>query len=857
MKKLLSLPPNLVDYFHEVEHLSKNEYFCTNDPIGEKLGSGGGTIWLLKQCFASEEGTSSSFNSWLAKEKRILLHAGGQSRRLPAYAPVGKILTPIPSRNNGKSSNLLQIQLPLYEQILQAAPENLHTLIASGDVCIMGGQLQSIPDADVICYGIPVSPYLATNHGVFLSRKDTPSHLDFMLQKPSVETIDKLSQTHEVLMDIGIWLLSDRAVNMLSSHTERNGKFTQYDLYGEFGCALGQHPSANDPDISKLTVAILPLNEGKFLHFGTTPEMISSSLTLCPQDSSIIIQNSHVECNLPTACENIWIENSWIGEKWNLSKNNVLTGIPQNEWDITLQEGICVDVIPIGEDKYALRPYGIKDKFRGSIKDDATTFLNQPVPQWLASHNLAADNISGNNDLQSSNLFPLSNDINELGLMLEWFLTNDGKGMELYHRSEKISADAICEKANMLRLQQQRLKYCHEEILAELTSYNDNIQTEQHVSPRLNCEESQSVKCSCPVRIDLAGGWTDTPPFCITDGGNVVNIAVELDGKAPLQTVIKRIKAPQILLHSMDFHSSEIVDTYEELAEYTHVGSPFSIPKAALALAGFHPQFCGERYSSLQEQLLEFGSGIELTLSSDLPAGSGMGTSSILASTVLGALNEFCSLEWDIHEICSKTLLLEQMLTTGGGWQDQYGGILHGVKLLRTEAGVKQTPQSLWLPDKLFTSPETSGCHVLYYTGLTRTAKKILSEIVQKMYDFDPRSFNLLNEMKQHAIDLAHAIQNCEFETYGRLIAKTWAQNKALDSGTNPPEVEHIIKKVEDLCLGYKLPGAGGGGFLYMVAKDQDAAKRIRRILTTEQPNSKAHFVDMNVSEHGLHVEKS
>ena len=68
-----------------------------------------------------------------------------------------------------------------------------------------------------------------------------------------------------------------------------------------------------------------------------------------------------------------------------------------------------------------------------------------------------------------------------------------------------------------------------------------------------------------------------------------------------------------------------------------------------------------------------------MTLLAAIPAGSGLGTSSILASTVLGAINDFCGLAWDKNEICQRTLVLEQLLTTCGGWQDQYGGVLQGV----------------------------------------------------------------------------------------------------------------------------------------------------------------------------------
>ena len=91
---------------------------------------------------------------------------------------------------------------------------------------------------------------------------------------------------------------------------------------------------------------------------------------------------------------------------------------------------------------------------------------------------------------------------------------------------------------------------------------------------------------------------------------------------------------------------------------------------------------------SLRAQLEAFGCGIELTLLSAVPAGSGLGTSSILAATVLGALNDFCQLGWDKNEIGHCTLILEQMLTTGGGWQDQFGGVLGGVKLLQTGSGI-------------------------------------------------------------------------------------------------------------------------------------------------------------------------
>ena len=284
MKKLLSLPPNLVECFHDVAGVSHKEYFCTSDPVGARLGSGGGTNWLLEACH-QDEAPEKSFEEWLASEKRILLHAGGQSRRLPAYAPSGKVLTPIPvfrwERGQRIGQNLLQLQLPLYNRIMNAAPEGLRTLIASGDVYIRAGKLQPVPDADVVCYGLWVDPSLAKNHGVFLSKRETPETLDFVLQKPSVEKLGELMHTHLFLMDIGIWLLSDKAVNMLMrKSTGKDGEILNYDLYSDFGQALGENPTLVDEELNALKVAVLPLQDGEFYHYGTSREMISSTMAI-------------------------------------------------------------------------------------------------------------------------------------------------------------------------------------------------------------------------------------------------------------------------------------------------------------------------------------------------------------------------------------------------------------------------------------------------------------------------------------------------------------------------------------------------------------------------------------------------
>ena len=184
-------------------------------------------------------------------------------------------------------------------------------------------------------------------------------------------------------------------------------------------------------------------------------------------------------------------------------------------------------------------------------------------------------------------------------------------------------------------------------------------------------------------------------------------------------------------------------------------------------------------------------------------------------------------------------------------------GVLPGIKLLQTGTGFDQNAVARWLPDTLFTAPETRPCHLLYYTGVTRTAKNILAEIVRGMFLNNTNHLDLLDHIKQHALTVFDTLQQNNLEAFGKMVRTTWEQNKALDAGTNPPIIEALCQRIDDLCYGYKLPGAGGGGFMYMVAKDEEAARRIRKMLTDHPLTDNSRFVDMSVSKTGLQISRS
>jgi galactokinase/mevalonate kinase-like predicted kinase len=952
MQRLLSLPENLVSSFYEITENNPEDWFASSDPKNTRIGSGGGTAWLLSE--HKRRSNNVTLKEYLAADKRILIHSGGQSRRLPAYAPSGKVLVPVPifrwSRGQSLDQTLLDLQIPFYEKIMDISGKGQNTLIASGDVLILVPEIPfELPVADVVCFGIWVEPHLASHHGVFFTTRSKPQDLDFMLQKPDHATIERLAGTHLYLMDIGIWILSDRAVKLLMikcgwNESESRKWIPSFcDLYSTFGTCLGKNPSETDHEISQLSASIIPLNNGEFYHYGTSRELITSTEKIqnrirdqrniwhyrIKPDPSLFVQNASTDISWNPYHHNIWIENSHVPSSWKLFNDHVVTGVPENSWDLTLNPGICLDIIPVGVNEYCIRPYGMDDSFKGRIQDTNTIWMGQPFRKWLEIRGITMTEagLDESIDIQNAPLFPLVSKGMMSAGFIQWMMypdvVQDHKNQ--WVASERLSADQIAGRANLNRLFEQRrlfrkqnlkalsanyklsvfyqtnlkhaaLEYAHEnldlpDLLPEsepaMLRFRDHMfrsevlrlkgldggeeeanafkvlqasitNTLVHRSvPSLNIFSDQIVWGRSPARLDLAGGWSDTPPYCLQNGGSVLNVAVELNGQPPIQTFIRLCSEKKITLRSIDNGDSEVISSFDDLKTFLQVGSVFSIPKAALCLSGFHPDFCGVHYKSLEAQLNEFGGGFEISLLAAIPKGSGLGTSSILAATVLGSLSDFCALNWDHQAICHRTLILEQLLTTGGGWQDQYGGILPGVKLLESEPGTQEKMSVRWMPDRLFTHAEFKDSWLLYYTGITRVAKNILAEIVRGMFLNEGHRLRIVDEIKQHAYHLAEAIQRSDFTFTGKMIAYSWKLNKALDSGTNTPEVQHIINQIEDYTIGLKLAGAGGGGYMIICTKDPEAAAKIYSILTLNPSNSRARFVKMDLSQTGFQASRS
>ena len=367
-------------------------------------------------------------------------------------------------------------------------------------------------------------------------------------------------------------------------------------------------------------------------------------------------------------------------------------------------------------------------------------------------------------------------------------------------------------------------------------------------------KEDQIVWARCPVRFDLAGGWTDTPPYTNRFGGQVVNMAVDLNGQPPIQVFVRPTRELRVRIHSIDLGVTETYEKKEPILDYRDPSSAFSLPKAAFCLLGL---VNGESGESLEQVLETTGFGIEITMLCAVPKGSGLGTSSILGATILGALNRFFGITVSHDQLFLQVLEMEQMLTTGGGWQDQIGGVAGGVKYIASQPALKPLTVIHQLDSYIFTNEDLRRRYTLFYTGATRLAKNILQEIVEGVNEASPAYLFTHNHLKELANQARESISIRNYEMFARVLWKSWLANKLMHRSTTNDEVEELLNVCGPHFLGVKLLGAGGGGYALFASDSEEQADGLRSILRRNFEGNRARIVDFSLNEIGLQISVS
>ena len=326
-----------------------------------------------------------------------------------------------------------------------------------------------------------------------------------------------------------------------------------------------------------------------------------------------------------------------------------------------------------------------------------------------------------------------------------------------------------------------------------------------------------SVTVKLPVRVNWGGGWSDTPPYCLEKGGTVLNAAIKLNGELPIEVNIEKTSSYCFELASTDIGVYQQFNEVRELFDCSNPSDPFSLHKAALFACGIVSH---DKNKTIKEICESIGGGLYInTRVVNIPKGSGLGTSSILAAACVKAIGEFFGLNYSDDEIILKVLQIEQFMSTGGGWQDQVRGIKKGIKLITSE---KFNPQkivstSVILPENIIS--ELNDRMALIYTGQRRLARNLLREIVGKYIMGDKDVIDSLESIQQIAVLMKFELERGNVDGFAQLLNKHWELSKKIDAGCTNTCIDQIIMAVEDLIDGKMICGAGGGGFIQVILK--------------------------------------
>lgn len=305
------------------------------------------------------------------------------------------------------------------------------------------------------------------------------------------------------------------------------------------------------------------------------------------------------------------------------------------------------------------------------------------------------------------------------------------------------------------------------------------------------------ARAIAPVRLDLAGGWTDVPPFSAKEGGAVVSAAIALTAEAevlPGGTGLTLV--------------AEDLDERLQLSgpDALHGGHGLALHRAALRLAP--PD-----------------GPLALRTHCHAPAGSGLGSSGALDVALVAALAAARGERPDARAIADSACRLEAVEAgIPGGRQDQFTAAYGGFLFLRfCDPDAEVTPLHL----SLGFAAELERRIVLCYTGASRFSGATIARVMQAYEARDPVVVGALRRLRDLAAEMAEALAAEDLALVGALLDENWRRQQALDPGMRTPEMARLQAALRDAgAFGGKAAGSGAGGCMFFVAGDDVAAAR-------------------------------
>ena len=900
------------------------KFVAIPDRDGQRVGSGGATLEVLKYLRSQEE----SFE----KLRVLVIHSGGDSKRVPQYSALGKLFSPVPHKlPNGRNSTLFDEFMICMSSVPSRIREGM--VLLSGDVLLLFNPLQ-IDYNNVGAAAISFKEHVETgkNHGVYLNGEN--GNVKCCLQKKSVEVLRSVGAVNDsncVDIDTGALIFSTEMMESLYSliaapedYDRHVNARTRLSLYADFLYPLAEDSTLEDfykekPEgefCPELTAArervwnvlrpyrmkLLRLAPAKFIHFGTTREILGlmnggvdeykdlgwSRIVGSSIKGDTAGYNS-VLSSRSTIGEGCYLEVSYVHRNSKIGDHCVLSYIEVSDREIP--DNVVLHGLKQRDGSFVVRIFGIGDnpkenKLFGRDLDELEQKLgvrlweNSAHSLWEANLYAEADNIQDGVDA-ALNLYRIVNDESAADIeqwrnaekksLCSGFNAADPDAIIAWNRRmedlvamdeitkairHKVPAQKLQKRTTLTKIQKEwlkkrldksdfgermRLHYylgvvledeneiqeCFHIIQAEMLeatvkslSYNENarIVTDRHT-------------VNLPLRVNWGGGWSDTPPYCNENGGTVLNVAILLNGKKPVEVTLERIDELKIVFDSRDMDVHGEFDTIEPLQATGDPFDPFALQKACLLACGIIPQ----KGYKLEDILRRLGGGFVMHSEvTDVPKGSGLGTSSILSAACVKAVFEFTGIEFTEEDLYAHVLAMEQIMSTGGGWQDQVGGATPGLKYMSSMPGLKQEIKVTHVELPESARKELDERFVLIYTGQRRLARNLLRDVVGRYVGNEPDSLFALEEIQKTAALMRFELERGNVDGFAKLLDYHWELSKKVDAGSSNTLIEQIFSSIEEMIDGRLVCGAGGGGFLQVILKKgitrEDVEKRLNEV---------------------------
>lgn len=855
---------------------ASTHYAVLPDPNGKRVGSGGATFNVLR--YIKEHTKNESF----AGKRILVIHSGGDSKRVPQYSACGKLFSPVPRMlPDGRRSTLFDEFIIATSNIPSRLKDGM--LVLSGDVLLLFNSLQIDYHSDgAAAISIKENVQTGKNHGVFAT--DENGYVSNFLHKCSEEQLrahGAVNEQDNVDLDTGAILMSSKMTEDLYTLVDTEEKFNKFvneksriSFYADFLYPLASKSTLEQyynetpegdytPELkecrtliwealSKYSLYMISLSPAQFIHFGTTRELLklvteeissyefldwkkqvasTKSLTLdCALSNSFIDKQAEVDSTS-------YIEDSYIIGNTKIGKNCVISNMYLE--DAVVEDYTVLHGLKLQNGKYVVRKYKTdtnpkvddfwNEKFFPVCDTLEDSYNNKQgeLTSLADSYNMADTKFIMEYQKKLQKDISIQNFIYDIAAKKPHHIVMaDFNNISLDKEQEK-ELNNFAKKADfeiksriyyyLSLLTKDREKYsdlCFETIQKSIMA---NSASGIKYNPRLKIAK-ESVVANLPVRVNFGGGWSDTPPYCNENGGTVINAAITLRGNKPIIARLKKLDELCIELSSVDANNAKHKFTStKDLQNCSNPFDPFALHKSALIACGIIPK---SDNISLEEILTKTGGGFSLeTEVLNVPRGSGLGTSSILAATCVKGIYDFFGIKAEDNEYYEKVMCVEQLMSTGGGWQDQIGGFTDGVKFITTTPGLTQHINVSHIELSEYTKKELNERFALIYTGQRRLARNLLRQVVSKYLSYDEVTVDVLNKIQRLAFLIRFELEKGHIDAFAKLLTEHWELSQLLDKGCTNTCIDQIFLSIEDMIDGKFIAGAGGGGFLQVILK--------------------------------------